>query len=68
MNEEFATGTIRDTWSFDHYYNVVITMSDIIEVFGADLVRMVLLREMWAKFPTECAENGLTDLRNEPTE
>jgi len=68
MNEQFITGTIRDTWSFDMYYNVVIIMSDIIEVYGADLVRMVLLTEMWARFPNECTANGLTDLRNEPTE
>jgi hypothetical protein len=68
MNEEVTTGTIRDTWSFDMYYNVVIILSDIIDIYGSDLVRMVLLAEMWAKFPTECTANGLTDLRNEPTE
>ena len=61
MNEEFWN--VRETWNFDQYYNAVILYSDMIDIYGSDLVRMVLLGEMWVKFPEQCAENGLTDTR-----
>ena len=68
MDEEIVEQNVnvRDFWSFDQYYNAVVLYSDVIDIHGADAVRMVLFGEMWVKYPDECAENGLTDIRTSP--
>ena len=51
----------KANWTFSDYVEQVISLSAISEVPGIDEARAELIKEMWALYPVECKELGLTD-------
>lgn len=51
----------RTKWTFASYIEEIITLSEITEVPGITEQRSGLIKEVWAKFPNECAALGLRD-------
>lgn len=47
--------------TFKTYLEQIFSLSEIIEVPGIKEQHNNLIKEMWHKFPVECAALGLTD-------
>lgn len=48
-------------WTFQDFIEEIITLSEITEVPGIEAQRGELLKEVWRRFPGECAALGLRD-------
>ena len=48
-------------WTFEHYIETIIHLSEISEVPGIEDQRTQLLKEVWQFYPNECKALGLTN-------
>lgn len=48
-------------WTFEHYIETIIHLSEISEVPGIEDQRAHLLKEVWQFYPNECKALGLTN-------
>jgi hypothetical protein len=49
------------TWTFSDFIEEIISLSETMELPGAQETRSSLLLEVWRRYPAECEAMGLTD-------